>query len=208
MKAEVEEARPPTDGSGREAMRVMLAVLGLLTLVSCGFASDDRNGGDSDAGVSTPRPRAIFNLAVHPADFPESESRWPAGEPITAECWGPPGVNPNRDYSLSFITLITNAGARYTFTTSLPAVVLRVVSASIRRVDSVFPGPEVQPPPVTTQRPGAGPLDARREGAPGEALRRYAERLDESYARLFGNGRPHLSELYKAVEGAALAACR
>ena len=164
-------------------MRVILAVV--LLLAGCASESDDPRG-----------IRATFDLAISPADFPESESQWPEGEPITVECWG----EESRTWvsALSAITLVIYAGTRYAFTTSLSPVVLRAGGASIRQVDNVFPGPELQSepelPPATT---------------PLELIQRHNE---ESRRRLRAmnraRNRPHLSELYKAVEGAAKAACR
>ena len=96
-------------------------VLTVFLGVGCGPA------GSSSAGS----PAATYDLAVFPGDFPESESHWPAGEPIIAECWS----------DISHVTVRTRAGERFAFTTALPPELLEL-DGTIRQVASMFPGQE------------------------------------------------------------------
>ena len=93
-------------------------VLTVFLGVGCGPA------GSSDADS----PAATYDLAVFPGDFPESESHWPAGEPIIAECWS----------DTSHVTVRTRAGERFAFTTALPPELLEL-DGTIRQASRMFP---------------------------------------------------------------------
>lgn len=112
-------------GPTRFHMRAALLLL-CATVAACG------TNGNGDSPVAT------YNIAVDPADFPESENHWPVGEPIAVECWNRTG-RPEP----SVITLRTAAGERYAFTTALSPVVLRSTD-SVRQVRRLFP-PAPQP---------------------------------------------------------------
>lgn len=165
-----------------------------------------RSPGGSDAGS----PAATYDLAVFPGDFPESESHWPAGEPIIAECWRAPDT--------SHVTIRTRAGERFAFTTALPPELLEL-DGTIRQAANVFPDerresrrdaesptqvshPSVEMPMMPAQSdPMAGWRSDFEEGR-----RRLREQRNAPVLPPL----PPLpgSPLFRAVEMAARAACR
>lgn len=156
-------------------------------------------------------PRAVFDLAVNPADFPNSRSRWPAEEPITVECWEDGRLFRS---SLSVITLRTDDGLRYAFTTALSPRVLEAVDvASVRQAQQVFPAPPLPALPQTRLlpplQPGATREERRtrqREEARQQRLRQeYEIRRQEYEIRRLRTGGG--SSLYRAVQRAAMEAC-
>lgn len=115
-------ARPVKESTLRASCTVVVA---LLLGVGCGGSVVS-----SDPGS----PTATYNLAVSPEDYPDSQSDWPAGEAITAECW-----RKLDDWSdRSLVTIRTAAGDRFAFTPQLPPMLLEL-GGTIRQASSMFP---------------------------------------------------------------------
>ena len=107
----------------RRSSVVVAVVLVVAGFMGCGRASR----------VVGPR---TFVLAVDPADYPHSESRWPDGQSITVECWG--DATHTHGLDRGSVTFRTRTGERYGWTAELSPQVLRN-APGVSPVSHVFP---------------------------------------------------------------------
>ena len=116
-------ARSASEGWLRRSPVVVAVILVAAGFMGCGGVS----------GVIGPRTHA---LAVDPADYPHSESRWPDGQPITVECWG--DAKHRSGLVRGAVTFRTRTGERYGWTAELSPEVLRN-APGVSSVNRVFP---------------------------------------------------------------------